>query len=666
MNRDLARLIRFADGTLEEVGAALSMVEGNEGLMVPGLSLEVQAQVVDSVVGEMASLLQDIINKKCEAVEDDAIIAFVKLLNNRILFSARERTTDVELILFAAIRRRGEQSTESFRRKTEGRLKEMEARIGSLGQRDKLERLLMTKEAAFSRLIDSQAPGYLKQLGFMGLFEACPYGIIGQFLELEGMMDALLDEENVAELFEKDRVIKEQFRALLAEAGFESSEELDDLSSAIAALASLDSFVGGFSRLAREEPYDYLDVAGTEVLLEEAALEAPNIHLNSFQINLMKLVLPFTLLQLAARMKKLWTSREITLFIGAEEGKLNEASAPNRAKKRKGGSTFEGLLLCYLSNLEAAVFGEIPPHLSPMAISFEVTKMMYLAAGLANKRNLTGDALERQELAILEAEERADALARELMPKEFEVNTSPVRIRLEGDGLAVRDVFLASKESTPETGQAGMSVLIFQLALNIKEKGYTTSRNFMGMGEKVFPLSLALNRVTGEFVMLGGSAFSLKDVFALYGVEGEYQKLRLALLEAFHGAMKAGHIKEADPLEVKRKQRRAEEDAAVALSKENFEMPTYTGLQFSSQFETDWNRLPRQMRARAYAMFELYLEDDRHPSLHNERLNHPTRSLHSLRVNRGYRAIYEFIGEGEARSVQFIGIGPHDIYNRYN
>lgn len=81
----------------------------------------------------------------------------------------------------------------------------------------------------------------------------------------------------------------------------------------------------------------------------------------------------------------------------------------------------------------------------------------------------------------------------------------------------------------------------------------------------------------------------------------------------------------------------------------------------TSQFESEYNLLPKKIREKVKKQENIFRENPFHPSLHTEKLFPKSREIWSFRVDRKYRIIFKFLVKDK---VLFLNTGPHDwIYN---
>lgn len=73
-----------------------------------------------------------------------------------------------------------------------------------------------------------------------------------------------------------------------------------------------------------------------------------------------------------------------------------------------------------------------------------------------------------------------------------------------------------------------------------------------------------------------------------------------------------------------------------------------------------YERLDREMKARARKAYHLWSEDPFHPALHFKCINREE-SIWSVRITLGYRAL----GIWEEETVTWFWVGGHDEYERF-
>lgn len=79
----------------------------------------------------------------------------------------------------------------------------------------------------------------------------------------------------------------------------------------------------------------------------------------------------------------------------------------------------------------------------------------------------------------------------------------------------------------------------------------------------------------------------------------------------------------------------------------------------TARFWKAYRRLPDPVRKQAREAYRQFEENPYHPGLHFKPV-HPNRPIHSVRVNRNYRAV----GIKDGEEIVWFWIGPHDEYER--
>lgn len=77
----------------------------------------------------------------------------------------------------------------------------------------------------------------------------------------------------------------------------------------------------------------------------------------------------------------------------------------------------------------------------------------------------------------------------------------------------------------------------------------------------------------------------------------------------------------------------------------------------TAEFEDRYQNLPVILRQKAEKQERVFRENPFHPSLHTEKLEPKEREVWSFRIDRSYRVIFRFLGNGR---VLFLTVGPHD------
>jgi hypothetical protein len=80
---------------------------------------------------------------------------------------------------------------------------------------------------------------------------------------------------------------------------------------------------------------------------------------------------------------------------------------------------------------------------------------------------------------------------------------------------------------------------------------------------------------------------------------------------------------------------------------------------FERKFRDFYRQLPLHVQRRANKSFDLFVTDNRHPSLQFKCVD-KSQSKYSIRINNGYRAL----GYVYEDSISWYWIGPHDEYMR--
>ncbi len=80
---------------------------------------------------------------------------------------------------------------------------------------------------------------------------------------------------------------------------------------------------------------------------------------------------------------------------------------------------------------------------------------------------------------------------------------------------------------------------------------------------------------------------------------------------------------------------------------------------FSSRFEKEFDRLPRQIQEAAHTKDEKFREDAFDPSLETHKLSGKFEGDWAYSINRSYRVHFRFFDD---HTVVYIHIGTHEIY----
>ena len=77
----------------------------------------------------------------------------------------------------------------------------------------------------------------------------------------------------------------------------------------------------------------------------------------------------------------------------------------------------------------------------------------------------------------------------------------------------------------------------------------------------------------------------------------------------------------------------------------------------TEEFETQYARLPKNIKLKAEKQQNIFKDNPFYPSLHTEKLAPKSKAMWSFRVDRKYRIVFKFAGGDK---VYFLTIGPHD------
>jgi plasmid maintenance system killer protein len=83
----------------------------------------------------------------------------------------------------------------------------------------------------------------------------------------------------------------------------------------------------------------------------------------------------------------------------------------------------------------------------------------------------------------------------------------------------------------------------------------------------------------------------------------------------------------------------------------------------AAEFEKTYSCLPKQIQLKAEKQTEIFKNNPLYPSLHTEKLIPKSRAVWSFRIDRKYRIIFRFVGNG---NVEFLTVGPHDWVYKIN
>ena len=77
----------------------------------------------------------------------------------------------------------------------------------------------------------------------------------------------------------------------------------------------------------------------------------------------------------------------------------------------------------------------------------------------------------------------------------------------------------------------------------------------------------------------------------------------------------------------------------------------------SKEFRKSFSCLDKQIQKRADKQIIIFKNNPFYPSLHTEKLIPKTKEVWSFRIDKKYRATFEFI---DKNTILFLNIGPHD------
>ena len=77
----------------------------------------------------------------------------------------------------------------------------------------------------------------------------------------------------------------------------------------------------------------------------------------------------------------------------------------------------------------------------------------------------------------------------------------------------------------------------------------------------------------------------------------------------------------------------------------------------TKEFETRYDKLPKNIKQKAEKQEKLFSKNIFHPSLNTEKIEPKGKQIWSFRVDKKYRVFFKFI---TGRKVLFLTVGPHD------